>query len=806
LVYAILECGGAQIYSEAKFYSCFKTKRAETKHVVWPGDRNQWWGERSSTFKFDVSASSELAVYLFERGAESQTGHQSTSLGWINLQPDPVLGTWVAGTQWLDVQDGTGKVEIQVSYQEENVPPLEDSGVWRVRRDYRFGDLVRVEKRDTNRAFAMRTIRTPDAVLGSDLVHKLKHPFLAPVEYAFSSPEGLSLLSPVANGGHLFPYLQKERRFEVDKARLYSAELTSAMEYLHSRGILACLKPENVVLDPYGHISLCSPGLYVSNTPSETEIPAPELILGQEASKTADWWGLGVILYEMLIGVPPFYHEDGQERQHRITNQTVQLPTGLPAAARNILTKLLDKDPVTRLGANGASEVKAHQFLDGIDWFGLTHRRRKTISSFEPTEAETVFRVDPDKGKDSRVYHETGAQRVSGEGVAEKEIRWDVFGVDFWYPINDKGEDDTIRGTTSSPENDEEWELLWDSGSQAFHFHNRITGEKRPIHSDTRPPHASRGEDLVTQGPRPSQKKDALEVALEAGYSNRVVSQVLKYDVDLNDAILVRTEPDGWALPPPNRPSRRIWLTPLEWAVEKGNAELVKLFLHHGSDANFCTFPQEGPALVRAVKTRNQRLVEMLLPKSNRITSTRALCHAIEQQDTDIVTSLLTHGVLPDFEPSDIPPPVIPTYDGGCTFVDLPHNLGPRLEAKDFTPPLIRAARLGNASLVRLLRAHGADVNSAYHVLDIPIRHKPWEEPPAPIHFTCGRAAQLAKELGHDEVVQLLLEGGADVSLPPPVWAAQGHKCPLIPRSVYLRVTAGLEELAAARRGSRGDA
>jgi serum/glucocorticoid-regulated kinase 2 len=281
LIYAILECGGAQIYSEAKFYSYMKTKRATTKHVVWPGDRNKGWGESTSTFKFNVSTFSELAVFLFERKSDPLTGHRVTSLGWIKLQPDLLLGSWVSGTQWLDVQDGTGGVELEVSFLGKRVPPLEDRGVWRARREIRFGDLVRVDKCDSNRVFAMRIIRTPDAVLGPELTRQLKHPFIAPLEFAFTSPEGLSLLSPVANGGHLFSYLQRERRFEVDKARRYSAELTSALEYLHSRGILECLKAENIVLDPYGHISLCSPGLYALNERNEVEISATELLLGQ---------------------------------------------------------------------------------------------------------------------------------------------------------------------------------------------------------------------------------------------------------------------------------------------------------------------------------------------------------------------------------------------------------------------------------------------------------------------------------------------------------------------------------------------
>ncbi|KAK4235629.1 hypothetical protein C8A03DRAFT_17645, partial [Achaetomium macrosporum] len=239
----------------------------------------------------------------------------------------------------------------------------------------------------------------------------------------------------------------------------------------------------------------------------------------------------------------------------------------------------------------------------------------------------------------------------------------------------------------------------------------------------------------------------------------------------------------------------------LEFIVENGNAELAELFLDKGADANLCTFPREGPALIRGAEARNHKLIEMLLPKSNGVTSTTALCQAVEEQDMAIVTTLVAPGVLPDFEEADRPRPSIPTDYGECDFGMVPPNEGPGLEANDFTPPLVRATRLGNASLARLLLAHGADANAAYHVLDVPDRRKPREEPAAPTHFSCGRTAQLARELGHPEVVQVLVDGGADVSLPSPVWCVPGHTCPLIPRSVYLRATAGLE--AAARREGR---
>lgn len=134
----------------------------------------------------------------------------------------------------MDVQGGTGSVKLEVSYLEKKVLSLEDSGVWRVRREVYIGDLVRVEKCDTCRVFAMRTIRTPDAVPRPEAARRIGHPFITPLEFVFKSPKGLCLLSPVANSGHLFSYLRRERRFKDDRAKVCAAELTCALEYLHN--------------------------------------------------------------------------------------------------------------------------------------------------------------------------------------------------------------------------------------------------------------------------------------------------------------------------------------------------------------------------------------------------------------------------------------------------------------------------------------------------------------------------------------------------------------------------------------------
>ncbi len=466
LIYAVLEYGSAQAYSEAIYCE----HRKGQNFVLWRGATRTPWTKGSSSFKFDVfSASSELTVFLFDRKLDAPTGKQEvTSLGRIRLRP--FLEPWVPGEQWVDVEDGTGQLELGVSYLEKNVPPLGDWDVWTVCREVRFGDLVRVKKRDTNRTFAMRTICTPDAVPcpEPETVRRIEHPFVAPLEFALESPEGLSLLSPMASGGHLFSYLQRERRFDLDKAKIYAAELTCALESLHSRlSIPAYPKPENIALDVFGHISLCSPGLFgrdgekdgAAVRPRAGDIPAPELLLRHEVSEAVDWWCLGVLLYEMLTGLPPFYNADIQEQRHQIINQALQLPEGLPTAAGDFLIKLLDKDPIRRLGANGASEVKTHAFFDGIDWLALMQLRRE--APFDPREAETVFRVEPDELWDSRVCHETGVQRVSEEGVLEKQIVWSVFRLEFWHPVNDKDEEEDALDKTSSGLEDDEWELVW---------------------------------------------------------------------------------------------------------------------------------------------------------------------------------------------------------------------------------------------------------------------------------------------------------------------------------------------------------
>jgi serum/glucocorticoid-regulated kinase 2 len=156
---------------------------------------------------------------------------------------------------------------------------------------------------------------------------QINNPFIVPLKFSFQSPEKLYLVLAFVNGGELFHHLQKEQRFDINRARFYTAELLCALECLHGfKVIYRDLKPENILLDYTGHIALCDFGLCKLDMKDEDktnsklyflietmpililaafcgtpEYLAPELLLGSGYTKSVDFWTLGVLLYEMYV-------------------------------------------------------------------------------------------------------------------------------------------------------------------------------------------------------------------------------------------------------------------------------------------------------------------------------------------------------------------------------------------------------------------------------------------------------------------------------------------------------------------------
>ncbi|KAI1378603.1 hypothetical protein F4677DRAFT_411394 [Hypoxylon crocopeplum] len=188
---------------------------------------------------------------------------------------------------------------------------------------------------------------------------------------------------------------------------------------------------------------------------------------------------------------------------------------------------------------------------------------------------------------------------------------------------------------------------------------------------------------------------------------------------------------------------------------------------------------QEGPALIKAVERGNVELVEILVRKTDRVASTRALGLAVDRRGIAVVRLLLANGVRCDFEDADRPPPQH-SLDNGCYFRDLS-------EPEEFVPPLVRAVKLGDVELAGLLLSHGTDANVGYH--DLTGNLLEMSQGREEVMFSCGRVVELAMELGHREIVQLLLVAGADIGLAQPTWSMPGHDCKLVPRAVHQRIT-----------------
>ncbi|KAK4076774.1 uncharacterized protein Triagg1_4377 [Trichoderma aggressivum f. europaeum] len=741
-------------------------------NCYWGTTENPSWKGDYGKCKFYVTQNTELIISLYHPTGSKL--RQDVFLGLARVRPFNALGE--STPKWLPIEDGIGMIRISYDYKS-----MENKTLKEVQFDGRSYDvgwrhsgyITQNTKGKFEVMYAGKQFENDKLSLSQvsgGLPCRIDHPFIYPTAFYFQLEERLQLNSPSAMGGHLFNHLLEQQYFDVDRSRFYIAEILCALEYLHDKHhIFAWLKPRSVLLDGMGHIALCGFGLFISEISHGRprrqhglpEYPAPELLLGQGGYRMADWWTLGIFLFEMLTGFPLFYDEDPKKIADKILNQTIQVPESLPQAAQDIITKLLCRNPKQRLGAKGgASEVKAHPFFEGIDWQTLI--QRKYQPSFKPNYSNSYLE-----------HH--GVPESLGPPPSPPLL---PFSLTRLYPEH-RSDTQATKALQKPVQVDNNWDLVWeDSHPQGFHFYNRATEENWPILSQIvgsiMPDDVEQSDEAYVIVPDQRQKLAALKAALQAGYDN-AISQLLEYGVNLNVRIMDKFRE-----------------TPLLWATQRENLALVRLFLENGADANYGTCDLEDKyALIAAVRTGNQRIAEVLLEKSRRVISTMALSLAVDQNDGPMAKLLLENGVRCEFEETDRRPPeeLDPFADTICC--DFPVG-----EPEEFIHPLFRAVIYGNEDMVRILLSYGADANVGYHGLDW---HGLKMDRKESIKFECGRVIHVAMELRQHKIVQLLLENGADINLGRPIWDARTHHCKPVPRDVFQRVRAGLRAAAAAR-------
>nr|XP_020139476.1 microtubule-associated serine/threonine-protein kinase 3 isoform X2 [Microcebus murinus] len=291
-----------------------------------------------------------------------------------------------------------------------------------------YGAVYLVRHQDTRQRFAMKKINKQNLILRNqiqqvfverDILTFAENPFVVGMFCSFETRRHLCMVMEYVEGGDCATLLKNMGPLPVDMARMYFAETVLALEYLHNYGIVhRDLKPDNLLITSLGHIKLTDFGLskiglmsmatnlyeghiekdarefvdkQVCGTP---EYIAPEVIFRQGYGKPVDWWAMGVILYEFLVGCVPFFGDTPEELFGQVVSDEIMWPEGdeaLPADAQDLITRLLRQSPMDRLGTGGTHEVKQHPFFLALDWAGLLRHKAEFVPQLEAEDDTSYF-------------------------------------------------------------------------------------------------------------------------------------------------------------------------------------------------------------------------------------------------------------------------------------------------------------------------------------------------------------------------------------------------------------------------------
>uniref|UniRef100_A0AAY4E024 protein kinase C n=1 Tax=Denticeps clupeoides TaxID=299321 RepID=A0AAY4E024_9TELE len=272
-----------------------------------------------------------------------------------------------------------------------------------------FGKVLLAEYKNTGKLYAIKALKKGDVVTRDEVdslmcekrifetVNGSRHPFLVNLHGCFQTCDHVCFVMEYSSGGDLMTHIHTNI-FTERQARFYAACVLLGLEFLHQNKIVyRDLKLDNLLMDEDGFVKiadfgLCKEGMGHGDRTSTfcgtPEFLAPEVLTESNYTRAVDWWGLGVLIYEMLVGESPFPGDDEEEVFDSIVNDDVRYPRFLSPESVSIIQKLLQKNPEKRLGAGeqDANEVKRHRFFQGVDWESLLSKKVKP--PFLPTVKE----------------------------------------------------------------------------------------------------------------------------------------------------------------------------------------------------------------------------------------------------------------------------------------------------------------------------------------------------------------------------------------------------------------------------------
>ncbi|CAD8096952.1 unnamed protein product [Paramecium sonneborni] len=274
-----------------------------------------------------------------------------------------------------------------------------------------FGKVWKVEHKKTSQIYAMKemskaliiTKKSVNSVMNERiLLSQLKHPFLVNMNYAYQDRETLYLIMDYMSGGDLRFHIGRMRKFNEEQTRFFVACIFLSLEYVHDSKIIhRDIKPENLVLDNKGYVHLTDFGIArimkLENSSDTSGTPgymAPEVMYRQNHTYAADYYALGVIAYEFMLGRRPYVGRSRQEIRDQIMAKQVQIkkseiPDNWSLEGADFINRLLQRKPQQRLGFNGSQEIRQHPWFLNFPWQKLSNF--ELLPPFQPNRTEDNF-------------------------------------------------------------------------------------------------------------------------------------------------------------------------------------------------------------------------------------------------------------------------------------------------------------------------------------------------------------------------------------------------------------------------------
>lgn len=323
-------------------------------------------------------------------------------------------------TDWNDfLEKAKVYFEQQWSKREENKVNISDFEPVQTIGTGSFGRVYLARAKNTDNYYAIKVLEKHQILKMKQLEHTLNEkrilqstdfPFIIHMDYFLKDNVYLYFVMPYIAGGEMFSHLRKSGKFSESTSVFYASQVLLALEFLHSLDIAyRDLKPENIILDKWGYLKLTDLGFCkivkgrtytLCGTP---EYLAPEIILSKGYGLGVDWWSMGVLIYEMCAGYPPFYSNEPMKIYEQIVIGKFRMIPAFSNELKDILRNLLQSDVSKRFGnlKNGVGDIKDHRWFRHIVWLEILNKKttapyipnvkgRGDASNFETYDEETL--------------------------------------------------------------------------------------------------------------------------------------------------------------------------------------------------------------------------------------------------------------------------------------------------------------------------------------------------------------------------------------------------------------------------------